>query len=296
MPSPVPDRFKLELRLGRDEDVEEWLATDVSLDRPVLIRSLGPETSVERRDDFVANVSRVAAASHPHLLKVFAVERTDGGAYAVIEWAGGPSLADHVEAGRTVDLTEFLPNAAGLAGALATLHEAGAVHGALDATAITYSVSHPSKLGGFGRSRRTGVEGDVRNLAAALETALTGSPPVGPPPSERVDGLSPVIDRILRSAQAGGLGARDMEKALAAAPTPRHPEPVPRAGSRRLLYAAIALVALAAALVGVGFIFAGGGPEPILPDPATTTTLALALIGPGLRPGSRVASKVRWRP
>ena len=53
MPVAVPDRFRLEVRLGRDDDIEEWLATDTSLDRPVLIRLLGPEAAPDRRREFV---------------------------------------------------------------------------------------------------------------------------------------------------------------------------------------------------------------------------------------------------
>jgi hypothetical protein len=275
MPSAIPDRFKLELRLGRDGDIEEWLATDVSLDRPVLIRTLGPDSTMERREQFVRSVSDLASVSHPHLLKVFAVEQVSGGAYAVFEWTGGSTIADNVAAGRSVDLADFLPNAAGLAGGLALLHERGTVHGAIDLSAISYSVAHAAKLGGFGRVAKTGAEGDVRGLAAVLETALTGSSPGGPPPSERIDGLSPVIDRILRQAQSGGLTAHDMEKALTAAPTPRAPAPEPRAGSRRLLIAAMSLVIVAVALVGLGFFLSGGGTEPVLPDRRPTTTVSI---------------------
>jgi hypothetical protein len=119
-----------------------------------------------------------------------------------------------------------------------------------------------------------GAEGDVRALAAVLETALTGSPPGGPPPSERIDGMSPRIDDILRSAQSGGVTAVDFEKALTAAPTPRAPAPEPHAASRRLLYAAMTLVALAAALVALGLLFSGGSVDPVLPPGQVTTTLS----------------------
>ena len=43
MPPPLPDRYRLEVRVGRDDDIEEWLATDTQLDRPVLVRILGPD-------------------------------------------------------------------------------------------------------------------------------------------------------------------------------------------------------------------------------------------------------------
>ena len=158
MPAAVPDRYALEMRLGRDGDLEEWLATDRSLERPVLLRSLGPESSPERREQFVSSVSDAATATHPHLAKVYAVEKVDGGAYSVSEWTGGATVADRVEADQTFDLEEFLPNAAGLAGALAALHAEGAVHGDIDLSAVTYSAAHAAKLGGFGRVPRTGVQ------------------------------------------------------------------------------------------------------------------------------------------
>ncbi|REK21097.1 MAG: hypothetical protein DWQ40_04530 [Actinobacteria bacterium] len=270
MPAAIPDRYRLDMRLGRDGDIEEWLATDTSLDRPVLIRSLGPDTDTERREQFVASVSGAAKAHHPHLAKVFAVDMIEGGAYSVGEWTGGATLADRVAASSGIELEEFLPNATGLAGALAALHEAGAVHGSIDLSAITYSEAHAAKLVGFGRPFHGDQEGDVRGLASALETALTGEPPGGPPPSESIDGISPVIDRILRSGQAGVYTADEFEKALSAAPTPRRPQPEPASASRRLIYAALALVVLAVGLVGLGALF-GTPTNPIIPTPTTIT-------------------------
>jgi hypothetical protein len=165
--------------------------------------------------------------------------------------------------------TRFLPNASGLAGALAALHDKNLIHGSIDPSAISYSVSHAAKLGAFGRPVHTDATGDVRSLAAALETALTGSPPGGPPPSESIDGLPRSIDRILRSGQSGAITASELEKALVAAPTPHPPEPEPRATSRRLLISAIVLVAVAVGLILLGRAFSGSS-EPIIPQPTTT--------------------------
>lgn len=268
MPASIPDRYSLEVRLGRDGDIEEWLATDRSLDRPVLIRSLGPDSSNERRRQFVEAVANAAKASHSHLARVFAVSSVDGGAYAVSEWTGGATVADRVAANQPIDLPDFLPNAAGLAGALAALHQTGAVHGSIDPSAISYSGAHPAKLGAFGRSGVSDAEEDVRSLSEALETALTGSPAGGPPPSERVDGVPRTIDTILHLGQAGKLTAEDLEKALRAAPTPRPPQPESGPMPKRLLIAAIGLVIVAIALVAVGF-FLSGGSAPVVPPPTT---------------------------
>ena len=267
MPPAIPDRYALEIRLGRDGDLEEWLASDTSLQRPVLVRSLGPESTTQRRHEFVAALEAAAKTTHPHLARVFLVAEVDGGAFSVSEWAGGATLADRVDAGRMVDLEEFLPNAAGLAGALAALHEAGASHGAVDLSAVSYSVAHPAKLGAFGRPRRTDPEGDVISLAGVLETAVTGLDAGGPPPSETVDGFPRAIDRILASAESGELTAEAFEKALLAAPTPRLPRPESALTSRRLLLAAGALAVIAVGLVALGRVFVGGGP--IIPVPAT---------------------------
>jgi hypothetical protein len=279
MPAAIPDRFKLEMRLGRDGDIEEWLATDTSLDRPVLVRSLGPETTSKRRKQFVDQTGDAAKVAHPHLARVFAAAEVDNGAYSVSEWTGGSSVADRVDALHPIELPDFLPNAAGLAGALAALHAIDATHGAVDLSAISYSAGHAAKLGAFGREPRADAGGDVRSLAAALESALTGSPPGGPPPSERIDGLSRSIDRILRSGQSGDLAASEFEKALIAAPTPRSPVAEPRVASRRLIISAIVLVVVAIGLVALGRVVSGGD-EPILPTPVTTTTLSVTTTGP----------------
>lgn len=280
MPASIPDRYSLEVRLGRDGDIEEWLATDTSLDRPVLIRSLGPDSSNERRRQFVESVANAAKTSHSHLARVFAVSSVEGGAYAVSEWTGGATVADRVAANQPIDLPDFLPNAAGLAGALAALHQTRAVHGAIDPSAISYSGAHPAKLGAFGRPGVSDAEGDVRSLSEALETALTGSPPGGPPPSERVDGVPRAIDTILRLGQAGKLTAEDLEKALRAAPTPRPPQPESGPIPKRLLIAAVGLVAVAIGLVAVGFVLSGGS-APVVPTPTTEpapSTTATSLV------------------
>jgi serine/threonine protein kinase len=283
MPPPISDRYKLEMRLGRDGDIEEWLATDRSLERPVLVRSLGPESSEQRREEFVAAVGAAAKSTHQHLARIYAVEHVAGGAYSVSEWAGAATIQDRVAAGRIMDLAEFLPNAAGLAGALATLHEMGAIHGHIDASAVAYSVAHPAKLTAFGRPRRGDEAADVRSLASILEMAATGSPPGGPPPSESIDGFPRRLDRILRQGQAGRLTAGEMSDLLLATPTPRPPSPEPSATSRRVLLIAGVLVVVAVGLVALGRLLAGGGadlpitpttrPERGSPTRATTTSL-----------------------
>jgi hypothetical protein len=201
-------------------------------------------------------------------------------------------VADRVAANQPIDLPDFLPNAAGLAGALAALHANGAIHGAIDPSAISYSGAHPAKLGAFGRPVTADALGDVRALSEALETALTGSPPGGPPPSERVDGVPRAIDTILRLGQSGKLTAEELEKSLRAAPTPRPPQPESGPIPKRLLIAAIGLVVVAVALVAVGFLLSGGS-APVVPTPTTeaaSSTTATSLVTTTVNLGDVTAS------
>ncbi len=269
------------MRLGRDGDVEEWLATDQILDRPVMIRILGPDSSQPRRQEFLNAVRAAATVNHPHLASVFNAGEVDDGVYAVSEWTGGMSLADRLDSDETFEVVEFIPNAAGLASALAALHEAGWVHGGIEANAIQYAVSHPAKLASFGRPRiYETAEDDVRALARTLERALTGGPIGGPPPSEIVDGLDPRVDKVIRAAESGKMTARQLADGMSAAPTRSTPSAPALAWSRRLLLVAIGLVLAAAGLVALGRVLSEGSGAPIMvPPPSgvviTTTTTTI---------------------
>ncbi len=213
MPPPLPDRFSLEVRLGRDHDVEEWLATDTALDRPVLIRVLGPETTQERRQAFVDDTRAASASTHVHLISVYAAGLLEEGAYSVTEWAGGVSMADRLAAGETIPVDEFLPNAAGLAEGLSALHQAGGIHGMVDSGAIYFSGSHPAKLGSFGRPHTgASVAEDTRAMAETLTTCITGRPVGTASPSQVVDGIPSAVDDALESARRGDLDAAGLAK------------------------------------------------------------------------------------
>lgn len=255
MPPPLPDRYRLNVRLGRDGDVDEWLATDENLERPVLIRALGPEAPPQRSAAFTASVRAAASVGHPHLQKVYAASDAGGGtvAYSVSEWDGAVSAADRLRAGETLPVEEFLPNASGLAAALAEFHSTGTVHGAIDTSAIHFSAAHPAKLGGFGRThRRRDAAEDTADLAAALREAITGSPNPAVKPSHVAEGLPPAVDEALDDAETGRLDAGGLAAALRAIPyaPPESPEPT-WDWRPSLVFALVAAAAIFIAAVGL---------------------------------------------
>ncbi len=263
--------------MGRDFDTEEWLATDLALERPVLLRIVGPETSPERRADFLSSVRAAASVPHLHLGAVFSAEELRDAAMSVSEWVTGASLADRLAGGETMTVADFVANAAGLADGLAALHEAGEVHGAIDPAAIRYPIGGQAKLVAFGRPHiAASAMGDVAAFAQTLRSGLTGL--VDAPPSEVVDGVHPRLDRILAAATAGNVSAHGLTEALRALPAPAPPPPP--ISWRRPIRIGVGLLALAAVVLVVGRLLVAGAGGPIvfpLPDtgqpdlPATTT-------------------------
>ena len=215
MPPRLPERYRLNIRLGSDGDVEEWLAQDEALDRPVLIRYLAPESTQDRHAGFLTSIRSAAALTEAHLQRVFAAAETTASAYSVSEWDGGVTIADRLRVGEGLPLDEFLPNASGMCNALARFHEAGGVHGALDTTAVHYSAAHPAKLGAFGRLQRwSDPAEDTMALAEVLRAAITGTDDGTVFPSEVIDGVPPEVDDALRSGISGDLDASGLATAL----------------------------------------------------------------------------------
>lgn len=289
MPPPLPDRYRLELRLGRDFDAEEWLATDLLLDRPVLLRIVGPESSKQRRTEFLNSVRAAAAVPHLHLAAVYSAEELPDAAMSVSEWVGGATLADRLAGGETMTVEDFLANAAGLADGLAALHASGETHGAIDPAAIRYAVGSPAKLAAFGRPHLAASAGsDVLAFTETLRTGLTGL--VDAPPSEVIDGIHPRLDRILAAAAAGTVSARGLAEALNALPGP---EPPPRPISwRRPMLIGIGLLLLAATVLAIGRLLVAGAGGPIIfpisdeGEPAVPTLTLSSIPAPEIVIGS----------
>ncbi len=295
MAPPIPERFTVHIRLGRDGDIDEWLATDTLLDRPVLIRVLNPGANAVRRRLFQQNVQATAAVSHVHLAAVYTLHVDDENAYAVTEWNGGVSVEDRIRAGETIPVGEFLPNAAGLAEGLAALHAVGVVHGTIEPSAIHFSAAHPAKLGAAGRtSTGEGPEADTAALARTLRAAITGTTDPGIAASQVAEGLSPEVDAALAAAESGQLSAAALASAL------REIRYEPRQITTRgwtwtWLIPATVLVVAAAIIAVIGlsidtdndspFLFpATPQPRPVVtttspPPGSTTTTLPAGLIG-----------------
>lgn len=278
MPPRLPERYRLNIRLGSDGDIEEWLAQDEALDRPVLIRYLAPESTPERHGEFLASVRSAAALTETHLQRVFAAAETTASAYSVSEWDGGVSIADRLEVGEGLPVAEFLPNARGLCMALARFHDAGGTHGAIDTSAVHFSAAHPAKIGGFGRERRwSDQRRDTMALAEVLRAAITGTDDPSAFPSQVMDGVPSSVDDALRAGIAGEIDAPTLASALGSVDyTPARDEAATSPWRALVVFGLIAAAICLIAAVGLAADFDPDSPflYPVAAEPATPTTTA----------------------
>jgi hypothetical protein len=319
MPPRLPERYRLNIRLGSDGDIEEWLAQDTSLDRPVLVRYLAPEASHARHASFLAGVRAAAAHTEMHLQKVFAAGETSASAYSVSEWDGGVTFADRIRAGEGLPVEEFLPNAAGLCMALSRFHASGGVHGALDTSAVHFSAAHPAKIAAFGRRARwTNQASDTMALAEVLRAGLTGTEDPTVMPSEVLNGVDPAVDEALAGGIAGDYDAATLAAHLSSVPfKPTRREAPVKAWRSLVVFTVIAVAISLIAAFGLAadfdpdspFLYPVGG-ESVGPRPTTplefdasepTTDLATEVsvydpLGDGTESDDEVQNAIDGRP
>ncbi len=301
MPPRLPDRYRLNIRLGSDGDIEEWFAQDETLDRPVLIRYLAPESPSDRHLSFLENVRSAAALNDIHLQKVFAAAETTASAYSVSEWDGGVTIADRLRADEAIPVNEFLPNASGLCLALARFHELGGIHGAIDTSSVHFSAAHPVKLGAFGRRQRwSDPAEDTKALAEVLRAAITGTVDTSIFPSDVIDGVHPSVDDALRGGISGSLDAAALARSLQAAPhTARQNESPIRPWRTLSLFGVIVVLIAVVAAVGLAADFDPNSPVlyPVTAKPTTSTsTIPPQVVTPVDEPGRLQATVAVYDP
>ncbi len=128
----APDRLRGYVLLGRIGEGTHgvvWRAAQPGVGREVAIKAIRPELA--NRPEFVrrfeAEAQLVAALEHPHIVSLFDFWRDPDGAYLVMPYLRGGSLADRLEKGplEVADALELLRE---VGAALTYAHRRGVVH------------------------------------------------------------------------------------------------------------------------------------------------------------------------
>ncbi|MFC9976838.1 protein kinase [Spirillospora sp. NPDC127200] len=240
-------------RLGGGARGQVYLCTSPE-GAPVAVKLMRPfdepssqerQSAARRFADEYLHVQRVAPVG---VVPVLGTGRIGDRPYIVSEYVAGPSLREAVRARGPVPDTALERLATGTLAALAALHEAGVVHGAVEPGNVLMGPDGP-RVTGYGLVRAA-APADLRGWAETMVFACTGAPdPEGvedvPDPLYDLVRASLAEDPSLRPTASQALG-----HLRGAAPVPAAPPE--RDGGRDLLdWVIILLAGLAALLVTV---------------------------------------------
>jgi serine/threonine protein kinase len=130
--------------LGAGGMGEVYKARDTRLDRTVAVK-ISTEQFTQR---FEREARAVAALNHPHVCTLHDV----GPNYLVMEYIGGPTLAERIHAG-AIPLAEALPIARQIVEALEAAHEKGIIHRDLKPANIKFTAEGSVKVLDFGLAK-----------------------------------------------------------------------------------------------------------------------------------------------
>ncbi|MFD7838833.1 protein kinase [Streptomyces sp. NPDC059761] len=151
-------RYRLQQRLGHGGMGEVWRALDLTLDRPVAVKTLLANRGDDRWHQALARFRReakaVARLNHPRVAAIHDLAEHHDPPFLVLELLAGPDLAAHLRAhpgGLSIDTV--LEYGAQTAEGLAAAHAAGVIHRDIKPHNLMLDGSGTVKVCDFGIAR-----------------------------------------------------------------------------------------------------------------------------------------------
>ena len=184
-PRVFSERYELTHLIARGGMAQVYLAHDRLLDRPVALKVLFPELSVDLA--FVERFRREAQAAanlaHPNIVQVFDWGEDQGSYFIVMEYVEGRSLSTMLRQATRLHPTEAAGIAAKVAAGLAYAHRRGVVHRDVKPGNILLTASGEVKVTDFGIARAVNTEDNLTQAGSVMGTAAYFSP-------EQAEGLT----------------------------------------------------------------------------------------------------------
>jgi beta-lactam-binding protein with PASTA domain/tRNA A-37 threonylcarbamoyl transferase component Bud32 len=177
-PRVFSGRYELTHLVARGGMAQVYRARDRLLDRPVALKVLFPELSVDRA--FVERFRREAQAaanlSHPNIVPVFDWGEDGGTYYIVMEYIDGQPLSQALKAGGPMPAGRVAQIGARVADALAYAHRHGVVHRDVKPGNVLLTNDEQVKVTDFGIARAVNTEESLTQTGAVMGTATYFSP------------------------------------------------------------------------------------------------------------------------
>ncbi len=181
-PSQTPrvfsERYELNHLIARGGMAEVYRARDRLLDRPVALKVLFPELSVDR--SFVERFRREAQAaanlSHPNIVPVFDWGEDTGTYFIVMEFIDGRPLSSILKTAGPLSAERTADVGAHVAAALGYAHKHGVIHRDVKPGNVLITDEGQVKVTDFGIARAINTEESLTQTGAVMGTATYFSP------------------------------------------------------------------------------------------------------------------------
>src|SRR3954466_11223657 len=171
-------RYELRRHIARGGMAEVYLAHDNLLDRPVALKVLFPELSVDR--SFVERFRREAQAaanlSHPNIVSVYDWGEEEGTYFIVMEYIDGRPLSAVLRGDGPLLPDRAAAIAADVAAALGFAHRHGVIHRDVKPGNVLITNDGLVKVTDFGIARAANTEENLTQTGAVMGTATYFSP------------------------------------------------------------------------------------------------------------------------
>jgi len=170
--------FKLVKKLGQGGMGTVFLATQVSLDRKVAVKTLSPEFA--KKGDFVKRFIRearsMAKLQHQNIVQVYAADSHSGVHYAAIEFVDGQSMQDWMNDLGKLSVGDALYAIIVCADALHHAHELNMIHRDIKPDNILVTKKGVVKVADFGLAKALDEDVSMTQSGTGLGTPLYMAP------------------------------------------------------------------------------------------------------------------------
>jgi eukaryotic-like serine/threonine-protein kinase len=177
-PRVFSNRYELTHLIARGGMAQVYRARDRLLDRPVALKVLFPELSVDRA--FVERFRREAQAaanlSHPNIVPVFDWGEDGGTYFIVMEFVDGQPLSAILRSHGPLAAKRVADIGAHVAAALAYAHRHGVIHRDVKPGNVLITDDGQVKVTDFGIARAVNTEESLTQTGAVMGTATYFSP------------------------------------------------------------------------------------------------------------------------